>query len=471
MGFVMHEGQVEVAPCDLAAAIATQFADLAGLSMARVESAGTVVAPFRVGDNLVARLPLVPTHSDAALYRMRREQEYALVLADHLQIAVPRPFSIGEPLPGYPGIWSLWTWLPGLSLDRWSMDRDSRLANELAAVIRTIQELPTGGRSWNGEGRGGRPLADTRWVRESIDRSAHLVDRHRATALWERALAAHPHPGPALRLHGDPTPGNFLSSDGRLSGMVDVALPSFGDPAADLQPAWVLFEEPARAAILTAVGLGGAARERGRGWAFEMAIGGVHYYEKTNPVFFRQAMRTLERLLAEGESDESDSAPDRKRRLKPELSPSPTSVRSSAMCSEEDANRLCCVPTQRFGTRHRVVAQQHGFVDRRAHHEPVKGRRRRERVGDYEKAPPCQRLQDAGERPNLPPRPVLEQRPGESGKAPDLADDQASQLQQPGSQDDREFVDGVPFEIGSHIGGYRRRLAQFIGAPGTARHR
>jgi len=42
-----------------------------------------------------------------------------------------------------------------------------------------------------------------------------------------------------------------------------------------------------------------AAQERGRGWAFEMAIGGLHYYEHTNPVFFSQALQTLERLLAE----------------------------------------------------------------------------------------------------------------------------------------------------------------------------
>lgn len=295
----MHEGQIEVAPCDLAAAVAAQFENFAGLAVARVESAGTVIAPFRIGDHLVARLPLVPTDSDAARDSLRREQEHADMLADHLQIAVPRPVGIGEPFQGYPGIWSLWTWLPGRSLDRLSMDRDVRLAHELAAVIRSVQALPVGSQTWNGQGRGGHPLGDTEWVRESIDRAAHLVDRSRATALWDKALAALPHEGHAVRIHGDPMQGNFLATNGRLSGMVDVALPSFGDPAADLQPAWVLFEGPARGAFLEAMGLDDAAQERGRGWSFEMAIGGVHYYEHTNPVFFRQAMRTLERLLAE----------------------------------------------------------------------------------------------------------------------------------------------------------------------------
>ena len=94
-------------------------------------------------------------------------------------------------------------------------------------------------------------------------------------------------------------PGNFLMNGGVLTGMVDVGIPAIGDPAADLQPAWVLFEEPARGTFVTAMRLDVAAQERGRGWAFEMAIGGLHYYEHTNPVFFRQALQTLERLLTE----------------------------------------------------------------------------------------------------------------------------------------------------------------------------
>jgi len=39
-----------------------------------------------------------------------------------------------------------------------------------------------------------------------------------------------------------------------------VALPSFGDPAADLQPAWVRFAEPARCEFLAAMGRDAAAR-------------------------------------------------------------------------------------------------------------------------------------------------------------------------------------------------------------------
>ena len=296
---MMHDGEVAVTAAEVAAAVAAQFPPHAGRTVARVESAGTVIAPFRVGDDLVARLPLVPDATDSFVDRLVGEQAHALELARVLPIAVSRPIGIGAPFAGYAGAWSLWTWLHGDSLDRMPGAADARLARDLAGLIRSIHALPTGGASWNGEGRGGRPLADSDWVRESIVRSAHLVDRDRATAVWERALAAPPHEGPVSPIHGDPMPGNFLVTGGRLSGMVDVALPAFGDPAADLQPAWVLFDEPERGAFLDAMGLDTAPRERGRGWAFEMAIGGLHYYEHSNPTFFRQAGRTLDRLFAD----------------------------------------------------------------------------------------------------------------------------------------------------------------------------
>lgn len=162
--------------------------------------------------------------------------------------------------------------------------------------MRAVHALPAQGRSWHGTVRGARPLADTAWVRTSIERSAHLLDPRAATAIWERALSAPGYAGPAAYLHGDPMPGNLICSQGRLTGLIDIDEPCFGDPASDLAPAWTLFDEPERSAFRRPMGPDDAAWERGRGWAFEMAIGGLHYYERTNPVFAALAARTLRRL-------------------------------------------------------------------------------------------------------------------------------------------------------------------------------
>lgn len=295
-----------VATGALAAALVAQFPELvgAGPDVVAVPSAGTVVAPFRVGSSLLARVPLVPATGAGVADRVRAEGAHARVLRTHLPVQVPGLVGVGRPFPGYDGVWSLWTWLEGRSLDR-VLDDDApdapcdldTLAGDLAWLLRAQRSIGTGGASWSGSGRGGRPLADTAWVRSSIRRSAHLLDPVPVTQVWEDALAAPDHTGPPVTIHGDPMPGNFLLQGGRLSGMVDISEPVVGDPASDLQPAWVVFDEPQRSVFREATGLDEAAWRRGRGWALEMAVGGLHYYERTNPVFFRLARRTLERLV------------------------------------------------------------------------------------------------------------------------------------------------------------------------------
>lgn len=294
----MHPGQVEVDATRLAEAVAAQVPELSGLPVRRLESAGTVVAPFRIGETHLARVPLVPSSGPDARERLQREAEHARFLTRRVPVDVPTRLHLGTPFTGYPGWWTVWTWVEGTSLDRASGVDQFTLADDLAGLLRTIHSLPTDGHDGNGLGRGGRPLADTDWVRSSIARSAHLIDADAATAVWERALSAPAHRGRASYIHGDPVPGNLIVRDGRLAGLVDIAEPTFGDPAADLVPAWAVFSADARTRFREAMAVDDADWERGRGWAFEMAIGALHYYERTNPVFFTQALRTLQRLLA-----------------------------------------------------------------------------------------------------------------------------------------------------------------------------
>lgn len=303
----MHDGQVTVTRDAVAAAIAAQLPQLAGLEVRPVPSAGTVVAPFRVGPGLVARMPFLPDARDEAWRELEAEGAHADALRVALPVAVPELVAVGEPFATYGGVWSVWTWLDGRSLDALldqggaGCDLDA-LAIDLAAVLRAQRALPTGEASWNGAGRGGRPFADTAWVRESIERSGHLIDTAAATRVWESALAAPAYDDEPVTINGDPMPGNLLVTDGRLSGLIDIGRPVVGDPASDLQPAWQIFDEPQRSAFRQAMGLDDAAWERGRGWSFEMAIGGLHYYEHTNPVFHRLARRTLDRLVGQGSS-------------------------------------------------------------------------------------------------------------------------------------------------------------------------
>lgn len=78
----MHDGQVRVSAHDVARAIRDQVPDLAGMLVRRVDSAGTVVAPYRLGDRHLVRVPLVPTPDAPTKARLRAEARHARFLVD-----------------------------------------------------------------------------------------------------------------------------------------------------------------------------------------------------------------------------------------------------------------------------------------------------------------------------------------------------------------------------------------------------
>jgi len=295
----MHDDQVEIAVSDVARAVGERLPERADEPVRPVASGGTVVALFRVGTDLVARLPLVPDAGEARRAELESEQRQACRVAPHLSVAVPEPVALCEPVEGYPGWWSLWRWLPGepLQPDAW-VDLDV-LGADLATLVREIHGIPTGGRDWDGTGRGGAHLADRDdWVRRSIARSAHLLDTAVVTRVWVEALSAVRFTGQVATIHSDLMPGNLLTRHGRLSAVIDWGPGHVGDPAADLAPAWHLLDGRTRQVWRRDLGVDDDAWSRGRGWALEQAIGALHYYEHTNAAMFTGARRTLRELLS-----------------------------------------------------------------------------------------------------------------------------------------------------------------------------
>jgi len=144
------------------------------------------------------------------------------------------------------------------------------------------------------------PLArlDTR-TRDAIASLASEVDARAATALWEEALAAPPHPGPLRWLHGDLQPGNLLCHNRQLAAVIDFGLLGVGDPACDLLPAWNLFEGRARQAFREATRADEAAWTRGKGWAIYAGVIALAYYRDTEPALAAQCRWTLSRLLGD----------------------------------------------------------------------------------------------------------------------------------------------------------------------------
>ncbi|MEU4336217.1 aminoglycoside phosphotransferase family protein [Micromonospora lupini] len=292
----MHADQVDVPVDVVAALVAEQFPRWRGLTIRPVASAGTVHALFRLGAEVVLRFPLRPGADPDLRAALAREQEYAVLLAAHLPVAVPEPLGLGEPGDGYPGSWAAYRWIPGATAQLDRIDDADGFARDLAAVVVALHGIDTGGRSWPGTGRGG-PLADQDVdVRAALAVSGELTDTAALAEVWDRCRDVR-RDDPDVWIHADLMPGNLLVRGGRLVAVIDLGAVGLGDPAVDLMPAWNLLDARSRETYRRALGVDDATWERGRGWALEQAINALPYYVETNPVMAGIARHTLRAVL------------------------------------------------------------------------------------------------------------------------------------------------------------------------------
>ena len=261
----MHDDDVLSDASLVARLVADQFPDWAALPVSEVAATGTDNLVYRLGDDLVVRMPRISW----AVAQVTRDAEWLPRLA--LPVAVPQPVAVGEPGHGYPFVWAVHRWLPGTNP---LPGDDVVLAEDLAAVVRALRSVEQGPPS----SRSG-PLHDRdSAVREALDAVSDEVDAPAALAVWEEALAAPLYDGPPLMRHGDLTCGNLLVERGRLSAVIDWGTMGLGDPAVDLVPRWRVFRGTGREAFALAAGADDAAWVRARGWALSIALLELSYY-------------------------------------------------------------------------------------------------------------------------------------------------------------------------------------------------
>lgn len=284
----MHVDEVDVDDALVRTLLASQLPHLADRPLTVVEPWGTDNAIWRLGDDLVVRLPRIHWATEQVDFEAR----WLPSLASRLSVPVPEPIAVGEPGHGYPYRWAVHRWLPGQSaaLDRLGDAVDFAL--DLAEVVRQLQRLPTNGAP--AAHNRARPLhAYDRSTRSAIERASHLIDADAATAVWEEALDAPPHDAPAVWVHGD-LEGNCLVRDGRLSGLVDWGSACAGDPAVDVQVVWSpLFTKESRARFLTDLGVDDAMLARSRGAAINQTTAALSYYLHTYPLIVERSWHKL----------------------------------------------------------------------------------------------------------------------------------------------------------------------------------
>lgn len=285
----MHADEVEIDADLVRRLLADQLPEWVDLPVAQVASVGTDNALFRLGDDLVVRLPRITWAVDD----VDKECRWLPLLASRLPVQIPSPVAQGDPGPGYPHRWWVYRWLEGSNP---TVDQQpTQLAEELARFVGALRAVDTTG---GPSASRGVPLEHRdAYTRAALASLAGEVDERATTAAWERALQAPPWDGPPVWVHGDLSPGNLLVANGRLAAVIDFGCLGVGDPACDLIIAWNLLPPQAREVYRHALGVDDATWQRGRGWALSVALGQLSCYATSNPPLADNARHVLRQLL------------------------------------------------------------------------------------------------------------------------------------------------------------------------------
>jgi len=274
--------------------VRAQFPELADLSVERVASFGTDHALYRLGDELVVRLPRREVNERSLL----SERRWLPRLAPHLPLAVPLPLAEGQPGHGYPFEWSVYRWLDGVPAEHEPIADPEQAAEGLAEFVAALQRIDSTGGPTPGPHNAFRGAPLERFDERTRASIAEL--RLDATALWEDALAAGPWDRAPVWHHGDLDVRNLLVIEGRLSGVIDFGCLGVGDPACDIAVAWKVLPAEQRDRFREKLVVDDATWARARGWVLSQAVNALTYYTlETNRMLVLEARRWLAEVTRE----------------------------------------------------------------------------------------------------------------------------------------------------------------------------
>lgn len=289
----MHPDELEIDESLVRQLLAEQFSQWADLPLQPVRSAGTDNALYRLGVDMVVRLPRIRS----AVASVDKEHEWLPRLAQHLPIPIPVPLAKGTPAERYPWQWGVYSWLPGENPTIDGMTDVNSLTGDIVRFVDALHRIDLSGGPPSHRGAGLKVQDEE--ARSALVELEGTIDTDAATSAWDEVLTIPQWSGAPVWIHGDLLPGNLLASTGRLTGVIDWAALGVGDPACDLIVAWALLPPAARHTFRVALGVDDATWARGRGWALSIGLIALPYYRHTNPEFAATALHLIHEVLAD----------------------------------------------------------------------------------------------------------------------------------------------------------------------------
>ena len=290
----LHEDEITISDAMVRRLVDQQFPQWAAGTLVRIPPSGTDNQLFRLGRDLLIRMPRIGWAAASAVW----DHTWLPKLATHLTTPIPAPVALGEPGEGYPWNWTVVPWIEGGTPTPSTFDPEE-WAVSLGAFVRELRGVPGMDAPVAAEGRGAALATLDEWVREWTARADPTeVDRAAVLAVWRDALDAPAWAGEPRWFHGDLHEGNLLVRDGRLRAVIDWGTAGRGDPAVELNAMWGYLPSRVAGLYRETVGLDEAAYRRARGFALAPAISGWTYYRSTAPHLSALGLATVKSLVA-----------------------------------------------------------------------------------------------------------------------------------------------------------------------------
>jgi aminoglycoside phosphotransferase (APT) family kinase protein len=309
----LHDDELLIDVSLVRALVDRALPEYASLPLSRLRASGSTNALFRLGDELLVRLPRQP----GGTATIEKEARWLPQIGPLLPVSVPEVVAIREPDLGYPERWSVVRWLEGdvpTVADPASHAGPTRpaLARDLAAVVTSLRDIQVPDsaladpqlRSYRGDPL--QSMDDT--TRGNLaacrDISALDLDLDAALRVWEEAMAL-PETGSGSEpgwYHGDLMAENLLVRGDRLTAVLDFGVLAVGDPTVDLIVAWEVLDPAARDVFRRAAGADETSWLRGRAWALSLALMTFPYYWSTMPDRCANRLAVVRSVLAEAAS-------------------------------------------------------------------------------------------------------------------------------------------------------------------------
>lgn len=264
----MTEPRIDVALVE--GLVADQFPHWANLPIRPVAPQGWDNRTFRLGDEMLVRLPSAARYAAQAA----KEQRWLPVLARHVPLPIPVPIASGQSTSAYPFSWTIMRWLPGRTVAEAEAAKQQGIAGDLAHFLNALRDTPTKDAPVPGQHnfyRGGDLRIYDQEVRHCLAQLGQDVRTGAILRIWDRACHSF-WTGAPVWVHGDIAAGNLLTRDGRLGAVIDFGCCAIGDPACDLTIAWTLFDPPARHVFRDGIDLDAQTWNRAAGWALWKAL-------------------------------------------------------------------------------------------------------------------------------------------------------------------------------------------------------